>query len=546
MLVAFTFAAHDWELALKNLRWDEELKVGNNHDILLVCPSGVSKEVAQQALEIAQRAYRKATLYHLIDDCTLQWPFGANFMWKRTVDYIDHFGLYPFMFKESDAWFLTPGALDLLQQEWKKAEANGKHFVGYLEYAGSDKIAHMNGVGIYGDIFKYAPSAMSAPIPQSQDQIGDNHMAFDMAGATEIVPQMVNSSLFQFQYKNEAKLLKDTSLSWLNPDAVVFHTDKTAGLIELLRARRNGTPAKDITGSILREDISKVVPSKRHPSDEAPSFDIFIKTWKGDAIWHEHCLRSIDKYCTGFRNVVQNHEEHERGYLYQQVVKLNADRYTDADYILHTDSDTLFTVPVKPQAFIHNGKTDWHYEPFASALQKEGDGALAWKRAMEKFIGEEPQHEFMRRHPEMIPRWLYQAFRTFCWEKHGCSVEQYVMSQKEFSEWNVLGFYAWTYHRESFNWINDSQDDYVKVVHQFWTGPHNQTLDQRHERAKQAIPEMQAILAGTSPQNPPILTVPMAQEKKEPAPKKRQASPKMLAALERAREEKRKKQLAKA
>ena len=33
------------------------------------------------------------------------------------------------------------------------------------------------------------------------------------------------------------------------------------------------------------------------------------------------------------------------GLLWQQVVKLNAHELTDADYILHVDSDTIFTQP---------------------------------------------------------------------------------------------------------------------------------------------------------------------------------------------------------
>lgn len=545
MLVVIPFCHREEDQAFRLLRWIAELGNVSTHDVLIQVPSGVSAETAEKAMAIVRPVFRECELYHLLDDCVdMPFPFPHNFTFKRCVDYVDLFKKWPFLFLEPDAIPLCPEWLNRIEAEYNRAR---KPFMGYLEYAGQEKIQHINGVAVYGDIMTYAPSLVSSPIPQSRDQIGQNFMSFDVGGAAEMLPHTHVSPLFQFQYQNEAKLLKDTSLSWLNPDAVIFHTEKTGGLIELLRARRNGTP-------YVSKHPERTIPieAKSHEPDwtnvgvAGPSCDIFIKTWQGDAIWHEHCLRSIDKYCTGFRKVVQNHEEHERGYLYQQVVKLNADRYTDADYILHTDSDTLFTVPVTPQAFIHNGKTDWHYEPFASALQKEGDGALAWKRAMEKFIGEEPQHEFMRRHPEMIPRWLYQAFRTFCWEKHGCTVEQYVMSQKEFSEWNVLGFYAWTYHREAFNWIDASVVGSQGVVHQFWTGPHNQTLEQRHERARQAIPEMQAILAGAAPQNPAILTVHVVQENKEPATKKRQASPKMLAALERAREEKRKKQLAKA
>ena len=34
--------------------------------------------------------------------------------------------------------------------------------------------------------------------------------------------------------------------------------------------------------------------------------DIFIKTCSHDAEYHKYCLASIEKYCTGFRNVVES------------------------------------------------------------------------------------------------------------------------------------------------------------------------------------------------------------------------------------------------
>ena len=32
--------------------------------------------------------------------------------------------------------------------------------------------------------------------------------------------------------------------------------------------------------------------------------DIFIKTYPGDFIWLEYCIRSIEKFVTGFRDIV--------------------------------------------------------------------------------------------------------------------------------------------------------------------------------------------------------------------------------------------------
>ena len=98
--------------------------------------------------------------------------------------------------------------------------------------------------------------------------------------------------------------------------------------------------------------------------------DIFIKTYPGDFIWLEYCIKSIEKFVTGFRDIVivtdsgtelkidsslpikifyedLPNETHPCpvgiGYAWAQSVKLNWTKYTDADYILQIDSDTMFT-----------------------------------------------------------------------------------------------------------------------------------------------------------------------------------------------------------
>jgi hypothetical protein len=489
MLVALLFANHDKELALKNLRWMEEIGVGAGHDILLVCPSGVSKQDAQRAMDIAERAFASAKLCHLADDCTTGWPFGPNFMFRRTVDYIAHFKLYPFLLLESDAWLLYEDSLDTIEAEYEQAVKKGYVFMGYKEFEGKSG-EHMNGVGIYGNINIHAPTALSAPWPQDASQIGLNKMAFDMAGAAEIVPLMHNSRLFQFQYQQEERLLKDTSLSFLNPDAKIFHTEKTGRLVDLLKAKREGR-APLISGDEVKPAppfVSKLV-TRLDMMSKGLISSIYIKTYSGDSMWHEKCLASIDRYCTGFHETVVNNEDHPNGYLAQQIAKLNADTEAESTFILVTDSDTLFTTPVTPQTFMRGGRPIWHLTPKDEVLAAD-PGTAKWFDVMEKFLGATPQHEFMRRQPFFFPRWLLQAFRQFCWQLHGISVEEYVMAQPNFSEWNCLGFYAWTYHRECFSWEDNSAP---LVVRQFWS-PHNQPESSRRKLFDEALPEINRIL----------------------------------------------------
>ncbi len=196
--------------------------------------------------------------------------------------------------------------------------------------------------------------------------------------------------------------------------------------------------------------------------------DIFIKTYMGDAGFIGYCLRSIDKFATGFRNVVilvprgdwrpalplsrgTLHEVDEQGdgYLWQQVCKLKAHEYTDADYILYLDSDTIFNQPVTPETYFEGGKPLWLMTPWEKT-------ETPWQPIVEKFLGQPVAFEFMRRHPQMVPRWLLDEIGVFCLRVHGMPIEQYVMSRpnRDFSEFNCMGAYAYQFHRDKFLWLN--------------------------------------------------------------------------------------------
>lgn len=210
--------------------------------------------------------------------------------------------------------------------------------------------------------------------------------------------------------------------------------------------------------------------------------DIFIKTCNHDRQYHEYCLKSIQKYCTGFRNTVVVDGEHPQGYIYQQVVKLHADRYTDADFILVTDSDTLFNTPVTPESFMVDGKPIWYMTPFEQLL--EHDALRHWHQVMTEFCRTPPPFEFMRRQPFMFPSYVLKDIREYCIKTHGRTLEQYPYDKGTFTEWNVLGFYCWLHHRDAFTWINTDNGIDAPLVRQFWS----------HDPVKNNIKEIKNIL----------------------------------------------------
>ena len=220
--------------------------------------------------------------------------------------------------------------------------------------------------------------------------------------------------------------------------------------------------------------------------------DIFIKTCIRDKEYHKYCLASIKKYCTGFRNTVVVEGEHPNGYIHQQVIKLHADEYTDADFILFTDSDTLFNTPVIPESFMSDGKPIWYMTPFSTLFNDDSlhinhhNTLRHWHKSMYDFCGTPPPFEFMRRQPFMLPLYVLKDIQQYCLKTHGKSLKQYPFDKGVFTEWNVLGFYCWLHHHDAFTWINTDDGMELPLVRQFKLGS---------DTAEDNIEEIKKILA---------------------------------------------------
>lgn len=195
-------------------------------------------------------------------------------------------------------------------------------------------------------------------------------------------------------------------------------------------------------------------------------------------------MKSIEKFCKGFRKTVVVEGEHRNGYFWQQVVKMHADHYTDADMILVTDSDSLFQEHVTPESFMRDGKPIWLITPYTPEMMKHA-GMQAWFRVMTKFCGVEPTFEYMRRQPFMLPSRLLKEFRAFCIKQHGRTLQQYIMESNEFSEYNAFAHYCYLHHHDEFCWINTEEELPPLLVRQFWS----------HAPLSENIVEIESILS---------------------------------------------------
>jgi hypothetical protein len=221
------------------------------------------------------------------------------------------------------------------------------------------------------------------------------------------------------------------------------------------------------------------------------SCDIFIRSYYKDFDWLAYCLASIDKFCSGFRSVIvvvprsswpslhklrstaRNVQfmvcrDYLVDYLGQQVTKLHADLFTDSDLICHVDSDCIFTRPVSPGDLLQEGRVR-----ILMCLIANLGYRSPWQRSTEKFLGWSVTYDFMQNPPFTFPRWLYTEIRKHALQMHGVSLRQYVISRPRpvFSEFNVLGAYAYERHRELFQWVDLQAVDRVEYVcRYYWSG----------------------------------------------------------------------------
>lgn len=186
---------------------------------------------------------------------------------------------------------------------------------------------------------------------------------------------------------------------------------------------------------------------------------IFIKTWVNDFPWLKYCLASIEKFASGYDEIIvavetQDINQFENqfgnwmhmikvipvinpgidGYMFQQICKLNAWLHTKCDYIQFMDSDCMFTRPVTPDDFIENGKPIILMTKYSSL-----GGSIPWQKPTETYMGSSVLYEYMRTNGLMYHKDTLVQISVYhpnlIWE-----IKQ--IRDRSFSEFNFIGAFA--------------------------------------------------------------------------------------------------------
>jgi hypothetical protein len=194
--------------------------------------------------------------------------------------------------------------------------------------------------------------------------------------------------------------------------------------------------------------------------------DIFIRTYSNDLGWLAYALASIQKYVTGHRNIVitipkgqEHHLAHltaetviavddmDDGYLGQQLTKMEAWRYTDADCVLFWDSDVIATEPIDiRQEYFKDGKPILYKTKYSSLP------GVPWQGMTEQAVGFDVDWEYMRRMPMIHLRIALAACQAYVEGLHKCDLRTYLeqQPQRAFSEFNALGAYVAKYREKQY------------------------------------------------------------------------------------------------
>ena len=210
---------------------------------------------------------------------------------------------------------------------------------------------------------------------------------------------------------------------------------------------------------------------------------IFIKSYRNDFQFLNYCLKSIDKFVTGYSEIViaipewdvelfeeamygieadviaVPMKEYGDGYLYQQFAKMIAYQLCVGKYIMFVDSDCIFTGPVNLSP-----AEDYKPEILMTDYADVGD-ALCWKEPTEKWIGCSVNYEYMRRIPV-----TYRSSTLEAIHKSRPNLENEIMGSGRFSEFNAMGIWAHLNEPEKYKFIDTANWEYTPhVARQFWS-----------------------------------------------------------------------------
>lgn len=164
-------------------------------------------------------------------------------------------------------------------------------------------------------------------------------------------------------------------------------------------------------------------------------------------------------------------------FMRAQAVMMRGDHYCpEADIVWLFGSDCFVNERLVPEQLMYGGLPVMPYSTYGELLRGH-PACLCWRQGTTRALGFEPENEFMRRLPLLYPKKLYPQVRRKVAQVFGSSLDEdgfdlaiYTQgTQRNFSESNVLGAYAWQYRKDFYAWFLVDGFEYAKVAKDFPT-----------------------------------------------------------------------------
>src|SRR6266478_6243276 len=243
MKVAISIAEHELEMAHRWIDWVIELGGTDGHSLFLIPASGVD---IKAIIPKADKAFGSRVTIIIDYEAEkgdwqntepLRSASGPNSSFRQVAWHFYMNKLGPFFWCELDCVPLRKDWIDKLEAEYKSCV---KPFMGaHVEIENVPE--HMSGNAIYPtNVPEEAPTLVQRTEWTPKGQTKSFELAFDIAGARETVLKAHFTNLIQHKFRYEGFKNRTEFDAVIDPNAVVFHSDKNGTIYKYLRENLSG------------------------------------------------------------------------------------------------------------------------------------------------------------------------------------------------------------------------------------------------------------------------------------------------------------------
>lgn len=485
-VVVLPVARCDFHLGAKWLAWAARLAGGSRADYRLVVVASPDLGIANvQELLVLAKAIDGGARVETADIVEKGYFGSANQMIKWALEYCEReFRGVPVLWCEADS---VPMRSTWVQEIAAEYLGSNRPFMG--DIIRESDVPHLTGNAVYHPEWRTLAPSIAA--------LNGEACGWDTLCAHDIVPRAHVAKTIQQVWRPRRFSGPGDVHDLIRPTTALFHQCKDGSLIDVLCAM-SGQATIPLQPAIAESTYER---EKYRYSGEGPKghihnppgarpavrTTILIVTFARDMDFLRYCLASIEKFCTGFHEVVLAVPSHERGryewvparvrvgyfdeipgkgMLCHEREILRADEWCpEASHILHVDADVCFWDKTTPADFFREGRALNVCELYAKI---RNPNRHLWKRAVEDMIGVSPHADFMVRHPQMHLREVYAKAREMIQKRTGREWDKWVVSGRneypqQIAEFPCLGTVAFRhfnqqYHFEEYDKAKDANE----------------------------------------------------------------------------------------